>query len=125
MSWWVTDRTTIEGTHLEALTTFHGFEKLKSIPIQLLPNSTSCIDLIFTEQPNLVVDGGVHPTLHSNCPHQIVLCKFNFKIEYPPQYERLVWDYRKANSENLRKSIDMVNWEAKVSMTRSIYLIKH
>ena len=35
----------------------------------LLPNSTSCIDLIFTNQLNLLVDCGIHPSLHPNCHH--------------------------------------------------------
>ena len=26
-------------------------------------------------------------------------------------YERLVWDYNKANAESIKKSIDFVNWE--------------
>ena len=28
----------------------------------LLENSSSCIDLIFTSQPNLVMNAGVHPS---------------------------------------------------------------
>ena len=50
----------------------------------------SCIDLIFTDQPNLIADSGVHPSLHSNYHHQITYCKPNFSIEYPPTYEYLV-----------------------------------
>ena len=30
----------------------------------VLANSSSCIDLIFTDQPNLVIDCGTHPSLH-------------------------------------------------------------
>ena len=36
-----------------------------------------CIHLIFTFQPNLVVESCVHPSLHTHCHHQIVLAKFN------------------------------------------------
>ena len=41
-----------------------------------LPNSLSRIDLIFSDQPNLAVDCGVHPSLHPNCHHEIIYCKF-------------------------------------------------
>ena len=41
-------------------------------PTHFLENSSSCIGLIFTSQPNLVVQSGVHPSLHPNCDHQIV-----------------------------------------------------
>ena len=34
-------------------------------------NSSSSIDLIFTLQPNLVMESGVHSSLHENCHHQI------------------------------------------------------
>ena len=39
-------------------------EQLISDPTHILPNCSTCIDLIFTDQPNLVVDSGVHPSLH-------------------------------------------------------------
>ena len=29
----------------------------------------------------------------------------------PPPYQRLIWDYKKADSTNIRKSLDSVNWE--------------
>lgn len=90
MSWWVNDKTTIEGTCLEALSTFYGFEQLISVPTLLLPNSTSSNDLIFTDQPCLVAVCGVHPTLPSNCHHQIVHFKLTLCTEYPPPHKRLV-----------------------------------
>ena len=89
-SWWADGTTSPEGTDIDSLTTVHGLQQLISEPTHLLPNSLSCIDLIFTDQPNLVVDSGVHPSLHPNCHHQIIFCKFNLMIKYPPPYERLV-----------------------------------
>ena len=54
----------------------------------------SDIDLIFINQNNFIMDSGVHASLNPNCHHQIVYAKLNLKIEYPPLYERLVWDYK-------------------------------
>ena len=59
------DKTTAEGIHLEALTSWHNFHKLVSECTHLLPQSNSCIDLIFTDQPNLVVNCGTHVSLNS------------------------------------------------------------
>ena len=59
----------------------------------------------------LIVDSGVCPSLHSNCHHQITYCKLNLNIEYPPPYERFVWDYNRANAKGIKKSIESVNWE--------------
>ena len=31
-------------------------------------------------------------------------------IEYPPPYERLVWDYNYANQNAIVKALDLVDW---------------
>ena len=80
-------------------------------PTHIQTNSTSCIDLIFTDQENLCVNSGVHSSLHPYCHHQIIYSSFNLNIYYPPPYQRLVWDYKKANSTSIRKALDSVNWE--------------
>ena len=64
----------------------------------ILESSSSCIDFIFTTQPNVVVESGVHPSLHLNCHHQIVFAKFNLQIYYPPPYPREIWHYKQVNS---------------------------
>ena len=89
-SWWPDDVTSHEGTHVESLTTIHGLQKRISDPNHLLPNSSSCTDLMFTDQPNLAVDSGVHLSFHVKCHHQIIHCKFNLMIVHSPPYERLV-----------------------------------
>ena len=38
--------------------------------LTVLANSSPCIGLIFINQSNLVVDCGVHPSLHANFHHQ-------------------------------------------------------
>ena len=53
----------------------------------------------------------MHLLLHPNCHHQIVFSKLNLKIEYPPLYERLEWDYKNADSQSINKAIEMFNWE--------------
>ena len=57
----------------------------------------------------MAVDCGVHPSLHPNCHHQIIYCKFNL-IEYPSPSERLVWDYDHANQNAIAKALDQVDW---------------
>ena len=109
-SWWPDDITSPEGTDINSLTTVHGLQQLISKPTHLLPNSLSCIDLIFTDQPNLVVDSGVHPSLHPNCHHQIIFCKFNLMIQYPPPYECLVWDYTHSDGKAIAKALDQIDW---------------
>ena len=106
---WSGDSTTVEGTRLDSLVSTRGFHQLISETTHILHNSLSCTDLIFTDQPSLVVDSGVHPTLHENCHHQIPYCKLNLKTEYPPPYERLVWDFKRAGVNPITTAINHVD----------------
>ena len=55
---------------------------------RILTDPSSCTDLLFTSQPNLVMESGVHSSLHQNCHLQIIHAKINLKVCYPPPYER-------------------------------------
>ena len=49
-------------------------------PTHILNLSSSCLDLIFTPQPNLVMESIVHSSLHPNCHHQVVFASTTLKI---------------------------------------------
>ena len=93
----------------EDINTTNAVSQLINEPTHLQTSNSSCIDLIFTDQPKLSVNSGVHASLHPNCHHQIVHSSFNLNISYPPPYQRLVWDYKKADSKNIRKALYSVN----------------
>ena len=68
----------------------HGFHQLISQSTHLLPQTFVCINLIFTDQQNLIVHSDFHPSLHSNCHRQITYCKLNLNIEYTLPYGHLI-----------------------------------
>ena len=70
-SWSVNDTMT-EGTLLENLTCLYGIKQLISAPTHILQHSLSCIGFIFENQPNLVIDSGIHPSLHQNFHHKVI-----------------------------------------------------
>ena len=45
-----------------------------------------------------------------NLKSQIVHSSFNLNLSYPPPYQGLIWDCKKADSKNIRKALDSVNW---------------
>ena len=47
-SWWSDDIDKIEGTRLESITSYYGLYQITNKPTHILPSSSSCIDLIFT-----------------------------------------------------------------------------
>ena len=72
----------------------------------MLSNSSSCIDLLFTSQPNLVIESGLHSSLHGNSHHQLVHAQFNLKVWYPPPYEREIRNYQHANNDQIKRAIE-------------------
>ena len=78
--WCSQDSTKFEGITIENVTSQFGLSQIITEATHFLESSSSCIDLIFTTQPNLVVESGVRPSLQSNCHHQIVFAKFNLQI---------------------------------------------
>ena len=81
-------------------------------PTHILENSSSCINLIFCSNSDLISNQSVHPSLCGNCHHQLIFGVFHFKIIYPKPYEQLVWDYKKADADMIKRSISMFPWKA-------------
>ena len=90
-SWSVNYTTTEEDTILENLTSLHGMKKLISAQTHILQHSTSYTDLIFVNNPNLVIGSGIHPSLHQNYHHQVIFCKLNLKIDYMSPSAQEIW----------------------------------
>ena len=68
-NWCKHDKTTYEGSKIEAITSQFGLKQFIQEPTHILSNSSSCINLVFTSQPNLVMESGVRSSLHENCHH--------------------------------------------------------
>ena len=72
--WWTEGDTTPEGTRIEELFTKLGLSQLISELTNFEPHKNpSCIDLVVTDQPNIILDSGTRVSLY-----QIVHCKVNF-----------------------------------------------
>ena len=78
----VSQHTTLHGTQVDSLTTKNCFKQITFDPTDVLPQSSSCNNLIFTNQLNYVVDRGTYLYLSPNCHHQVTFCKLNLKIKY-------------------------------------------
>ena len=94
-----------EGSQIEFLASQFAMSQVINELTHILDNSKSCIDLIFTSQPNMIMDSGVYTSIHSNCHHQIIYAKFDLKVFYPPPYERTVRHFSRANSNHIKKPI--------------------
>ena len=68
-NWYKHDKTNFEGIVIENISSQCGLYQVINEPTHILEHSSSFIDLIFTSQPNLITESGVHPSLHPNCCH--------------------------------------------------------
>ena len=109
--WWSDGDTTPEGRKIEEMLTELNLSQLISEPTNFTPGKNpSCIDLLITDQPNLLLNSGTRPSLDSKCHHQIIHGKVNFKIPPPPPTERKIWHYNKANTEAIKNSMTSFPW---------------
>ena len=109
--WWPAGDTTLKGAQIEDLFTKLGLSQLISEPTNFEPHKNpSCIDLVVTDQPNIILDCGTRVSLNSYCHHQIIHCKVNFRIPPPLPYERKLWHFNRANSAAIKRSMTSFPW---------------
>ena len=109
--WWESDNENDEGRHFKPLTSDLGLHQLISGPTHIVGQSKSCIDLILTDQPNMFIESGIHPSLHQQCHYQIIYGTLSIRNPAPPPYTRKLWFYAKADFISIRKSIVMFPWQ--------------
>ena len=88
--WFCHDKTNFEGDAIENLTSQFGLHQVIKEPTHILGTSSLSIDLIFTSHPNLIIEPGVHSSLHWNFNYEIIFAEFNLEIVYPLPYVREV-----------------------------------
>ena len=103
------DLVTPHVSRFETLIYFYDLNQLIKTPTHLLQNSATFIDLAFINQPNLVMEKGVHSSLCSTCHNQIVFGKSTLKVEYRPSNERIFWDFSRADKTSITRVINSIN----------------
>ena len=124
-NWYTGDTNAFEDSKIEAITSQFGLQQIINEPTHIQGKSESCIGLIFSSQPNLMMFLGIHSSLHQNGHHQIIFAKFNLKVHYPPTYEHEVWHFKKANIDDIKRAINGFPWEgsfANVDINDKVHL---
>ena len=71
-NWHPSGRTTYKGNIIETITSHFGLHQLIYDSTHILGESSSCIDLIFTSQPIMILNSDVRSSLHANCYQNIL-----------------------------------------------------
>ena len=119
--WWSEGDTTPEGKKIEEMFSELNLSQVISEPTNFTPGKNpSCIDLLVTDQPNLILNSGTRHSLDPKCHHQIIHGKINFRIPPPPPTERKMWHYDKANSDAIKRSMTSFPWVKHLNINSDI-----
>ena len=111
INWWCDREGSNEGTQLDMLFSELGLSQMIIEPTHFREHcKPSCIDLIICDQPNLVIESGVRPSLDPACKHQITFCRLSIKTFRILPFQRLVWHYNKANCGLIHRVLNSVQW---------------
>ena len=88
--WWKLDKENLEGREINIITRAAGYSQLINQPTHITKDYFTCIELIFTSNPNLINSSGVEMSLFEKCHHNIVYGKIDFKTPLPSSYMREV-----------------------------------
>ena len=70
--WWSQDITNSQASIIDTLTSATGYHQLINLPTLMTSTSSSRIDLIFTSNPNLIIEFGIDKSLYvDSCHHSI------------------------------------------------------
>ena len=109
-SWYSGDKTDKYGLAISDIFSANALSQIVDQPTNITATSHHCIDLVATDQPNIIIQNEIAPSLDPNCHHQINLVKLNLKCQPPPPYKRLVYHYARANVTALRESCRQFDW---------------
>ena len=119
--WWPDGDTNPEGREIEDLFSSLNLSQIICEPTNFTPGCRpSCIDLIVTDQPNLILDSGTRDSLDSKCHHQIIHCKVNFRMPPPPPSERKTWYYQRANTSAIQRSLTNFPWAQHFNLNHDV-----
>ena len=102
--WCNKDITNSVGREIDTLTSSAGYKQIINKPTHIVNNSSSCIDLIFCNNLNLLSNNGVDLLLFEKC-HHIIFGKINIQIPLPPSYVCAVSDYSSPDTKNIQKAV--------------------
>ena len=111
-AWYPEGDTNAEGSALDELFNSLNLSQIISEPTHFFRTdcAPSCIDIILTDQPNLILHSGVRPSLDPAVKHHITYCKLNFKIPPPPKFTRKIYHYSRAQTEAIIQSVKTFPW---------------
>ena len=104
------------GNNLVTVLNDTGLHQLVHEPTHFVNDSRSCLDLVITDQPNLINECSMLPSLHITSHHSINHIVLNINNPPPPAYKRKMWHYDRAQTEHIINSIKQFDWKQELGV---------
>ena len=95
--------------HLLNIINDHHLKQLITEPTRTTETSSTCLDLILTQSPNLVTYTEVLPPVCSD--HSVPYARINSKINTDKPFKRTIFNYKRLDERTLCAVLREVNWE--------------
>ena len=99
------------GKELDIITSTARYNQIIFESAHFPNNSLSCIDLIITSNPSIIVDLGIEKSLCSSSHHNIIYEKINFRVLLPQRHLRTISDYKNADIDSIQCAVENFNWQ--------------
>ena len=106
LKWYFFNTSDNIGKRLDTITSTAGHGEITDKPSHFRNNSFSCIGPIFTSHPNIIVDSDIENSICSNCHHDIIYGKINFRVPLPPQHFRTICYYKNPDASSIQHAIE-------------------
>ena len=102
--------TDVHGVRMQSIFADNNLEQIVNQPTYVMNNQSTLIDLVATDQPNLVLQNEVLPSPDPLCHHRVNLVRMNLKCTVPDPTTRYVFHYPRADEESLQRSLYQFDW---------------
>ena len=104
--WCSSDKNNTAGIELDNITMTSGYNQMIDKTTCYINESSSCIDLVFSSNVNLIKSYGDEKSFYEKGDHNIIYGTLNFNMPLSLPYYRELWDFKSANIECIQKSIN-------------------
>mgnify|MGYP000285046793 CR=1 FL=1 len=100
------------GIYIQSIFADNNLKQIVSKPTYVVNNQSTLIDLVATDQPNLVLENEMLPSPHAPCHHRVNFVRMNLKCTVPDPTTRYVFHYGRADEESLQRSLYQLDWQS-------------
>jgi hypothetical protein len=80
-----------------------------SEPTQITATSSTILDQVICNNPNLILSTRVEPPISTN-DHCTVFAELSLKRKHDPPYHRLMWQFHNGDIYGLQNYLKNLNW---------------